>query len=566
VGGGSYDPKRSIMPTTLPWQPGAGQRVVRGAQGNTSNNVPMWEPKSPDDLVRDGVAHPQRDEYQAEIDSEVAAILACCREVELSDITADDDKINLMLLLTKKSSGAAKARVVARGDLQPDGSFWDSNAPTPETGTILLFMAVCAGSGMTPKHWDMSKAFLHDPADVDNLYIRGIPGVKGVFDVAKAYRVVMNIYGLIQAMRVFVLALWAKLLLWEGHQTSTDLCLWLFVYIDVADTADGTAVVMLLHHVDDVATASASDEAEQRVITLLQQEYEVTREDKQGKDGVTRAVYTGMNVEYTDEHIKVHMGDQIVAILATFGFSSCNSLRHPGVKGYVVDVDNKELDDSELAVASRSAVGGLNFIAKIRHDILGQLHALMRKAGRFDPSDTAQLKNVFRYLKHDTERGQVFRRNMPPIDRNKIHCYVDARFLPVGRSTCCALVMLNGGVIDPKVCLASKDTDSAPSAELDAAHMGAQRMRPMRDMLAEVGLPQPGPTPIFVDNAAVLTQVDSITGKKKGRPKHAKANVCRVLKESGEVVWKKVAGSENKADLGTKPYSEHFAALTADMG
>ena len=91
-------------------------------------------------------------------------------------------------------------------------------------------------------------------------------------------------------------------------------------------------------------------------------------------------------------------------------------------------------------------------------------------------------------------------------------------------------------------------------------------MRPMRDMLAEVGLPQPGPTPIFVDNAAVLTQVDSITGKKKGRPKHAKANVCRVLKESGEVVWKKVAGSENKADLGTKPYSEHFAALTADMG
>ena len=65
----------------------------------------------------------------------------------------------------------------------------------------------------------------------------------------------------------------------------------------------------------------------------------------------------------------------------------------------------------------------------------------------------------------------------------------------------------------------------------DAAYVGTNRFRPQRDMLEEMGLRQPGPTPMLVDNTAVLSQVDELTAKKKGKPKHVKANVCRMAKE-----------------------------------
>ena len=84
--------------------------------------------------------------------------------------------------------------------------------------------------------------------------------------------------------------------------------------------------------------------------------------------------------------------------------------------------------------------------------------------------------------------------------------------------------------------------------------------------MEELGLAQPGGTPIFGDSRVALSQIDTIKALKRAQVNHAKVSVCRIAKDEGVVVWKEVASAENRADLGTKARSPHFTQIVEDMG
>ena len=98
------------------------------------------------------------------------------------------------------------------------------------------------------------------------------------------------------------------------------------------------------------------------------------------------------------------------------------------------------------------------------------------------------------------------------------------------------------------------DCSSAPAAELLALATGSREARAARSLCAEVGIPQPGPTSVYEDNQAVITQTKSEQGPgKKARQWVARANTIKTCRDRGEIVVKKIPGDSNPADLGTKP-------------
>ena len=265
------------------------------------------------------------------------------------------------------------------------------------------------------------------------------------------------------------------------------------------------------------------------------------------------------------------MASQVMALLVATGYMGATPLGVPGIKGYrLVQGDGAEKKDkSHIAEAAQQVCGQLNYLATgARYDIKGPLHPVQQKAMEgFSPADTAQASSIIRYLRGSPNRGIRYNKTSASNMTNKLVAFADASYIPLpGRSPTCAMQFLNGGLVAMSVSRAPKACDSAPYAELCAAYDTVLAVKPARDQLDEMGLRQPGGTPIFGDNQAVLTQIDTIKSLKKAQVNHAKVGVCRVAKDAGEVVWKEVASEENRADLGTKPRSVHFTALVADMG
>lgn len=75
----------------------------------------------------------------------------------------------------------------------------------------------------------------------------------------------------------------------------------------------------------------------------------------------------------------------------------------------------------------------------------------------------------------------------------------------------------------------------------------------LRHVLSEHGLRQPGPTAILEDNDAAIDQAFSGGGLKQARHLQGRINLVTSMRESGEVVVKKVDSDKNPADMATKP-------------
>ena len=95
-------------------------------------------------------------------------------------------------------------------------------------------------------------------------------------------------------------------------------------------------------------------------------------------------------------------------------------------------------------------------------------------------------------------------------------------------------------------------TGSSTHAEVVAASSTSNDTLWFRGAVGDMGLPQPLPTPLWVDAQNVLTLVQNLLSSNKVRHIKRRELIVREREAAGEVIVKKIPTNDNLADMLTK--------------
>ena len=147
-------------------------------------------------------------------------------------------------------------------------------------------------------------------------------------------------------------------------------------------------------------------------------------------------------------------------------------------------------------------------------------------------------------------------------ERNVLIGYADSGFsLP--RSQGCRLVLMNGAAISYTSKRHTITDDSTTSAEITEQYLCACDIEGFRNLMAEIGLKQDGPTLIYQDNrAAIQIAMNRGSLSKKTRAMEIKTLTVRNKIEDMKVVPIYIETTKMVADIGTKALDpRQFEAL-----
>ena len=109
---------------------------------------------------------------------------------------------------------------------------------------------------------------------------------------------------------------------------------------------------------------------------------------------------------------------------------------------------------------------------------------------------------------------------------------------------------MNGSPVDWVTVKTAKDLDSPSATEITGLYVVARKLLGLRYMARELGISQPGPTPLFCDSQTNLAQIE--TGVKKARHLLARYSLVSNAVDAADVVLMPIPGAENPADITSK--------------
>jgi hypothetical protein len=250
------------------------------------------------------------------------------------------------------------------------------------------------------------------------------------------------------------------------------------------------------------------------------------------------------------------MTDYIDAALARFGMTDCNTCPTPAAPGTKLE---KTQPGDELAddFPFIEAVGVLLWIARVcRPEIIYAVNQLGAHSKNPNKTHITACKRVFRYLKGTRNNGITFSQQ----DHITLSAYSDSDFdnepelndLPM-RSITGTLIYLKGvGPLYWQSSLQSTVSRSTAEAEYRAGGDTGTKVKGMRNILGEVGFPQPTATDIFEDNEACIAMTKTIVCSSKSRHIKMEHHYIRELVKDKEVHLKSCDTKEMIADIFTK--------------
>ena len=161
-----------------------------------------------------------------------------------------------------------KARLVADGNRQTPDMYSATFAAVPTHTSFRLFMAMATANDWEVDHWDIKTAFLH--ADIDTeIYIKPPPGY--VFQDPKCdyLQVLKSLYGLRQAMRLFLADLDAFLKSSGFIKLDSESCIY------ARYSAEGVITMLILVYVDDIIVACAFQAAIDALFAQAKAKYDI---------------------------------------------------------------------------------------------------------------------------------------------------------------------------------------------------------------------------------------------------------------------------------------------------
>jgi hypothetical protein len=360
---------------------------------------------------------------------------------------------------------------------------------------------------------------------------------------------------------------------------------------------DGT-LVLVCRQIDDYAIASVTPAIADQLIAFINS-HATTANHGIGTlsaFGITNR-YNGLDVHQTSHYIKLSCEVYLNRILQTHGWDTAaarESDRHDCVplsadamsslallSGPEESHPDHAALERRLGFGYRQVLGELTYAYVIcRLDIGFAVTFLARFALAPHPDHYLALKNVVRYLRRTIHWGLIYWRpspvptlptiqldqpsldpSLPPFPSyplNQLVGFVDASYAadPTTRRSITGIVFCYGSAaVAYKSKLQTTVATSSTESEFYAAVHAAKIAKYLRSVLAELGFPCTGPTPLYEDNQAAIAMVNESRPTPRVRHLDIQHFAIQEWCTRGIIQLFHIPGIINAADQQTKPLS-----------
>ena len=441
-----------------------------------------------------------------------------------------------------------KARLVVKGFSQEKGVNYDQTfSPVAKLSTIRSVLAIAATEKLHLSQFDVSTTFLYWELE-DEIYMKQPEGFNdGTGLVCKLIR---SLYGLKQAPRC-----WNKrfgnFLIKLGFKPSVaDPCLFI-------RERNGQKVILVLF-VDDGLVAAQNNGDTEAFFAELRKEFKILTKNAD--------FFLGLEIERTDEYIKINQSAYARKILDRFNFSDCKSVSTPMLKPPAEKNEMKE-ESNAPKFPYRQAVGALMYLmVGTRPDLAYSVGFLSRFLENPSTEDIVRVKRVLRYIKGTIDKGITYQ---VKGEKGVLKCYSDADFggcVHTGRSTSGVVMLYGSGAISWLSQRQAMVTTSTSEAEIVAANEAAKEVMWLSKLFNEiVGLKA---KPILnIDSTGAIRIAQNPEFHRRTKHIWIKHFFIRERIVDGDLKVRQIATEEQLADLFTKPLSRYrFQNLSKFIG
>ena len=431
-----------------------------------------------------------------------------------------------------------KARLVAQGfSQQPGIDFEETFAPVGRSTSLRILLTLAAAHDLEVHQADVEGAYLNGELDRE-LYMR-LPAAYELQDQScNALRLKKTLYGLKQSGRE-----WWKVLGDALKELGFSRCEneW-GMYI--LSNQDGSPRVLLLAYVDDLVLAARETSDIDTVLSSLAKRWVISR-----LGPVTHILGSKVTRDRSNKVLWMTQTAYIDSLMERFpGYSTTIAKNAPlPLRGTTDDVDQPAALSPYQELA-----GCLLWLAGFtRPDISYAASYLSRFTVSPTESHLQLALRVVSYLVHTRTLGITLGGKTRPLEM-----YVDADWAgceATRRSTTGYLAMLYGSPIN--WCSRRQQTTAASTMEAEYI-AGAEATKDivwLRNLLQELGLPQPGPTHLFCDNQAAIRLTGNPSTHARSKHIDIKHHIMRERVETGDIEVKYLETSKQRADCLTKP-------------
>ena len=436
-----------------------------------------------------------------------------------------------------------KARYVVRGDKQREGIDCpkDNYSPVAELLSWRIFFQIVAKDTMSTTHIDYSQAYVN--AEIDRrTHIRMPKGIKCLFDDgSKILRLLRALYGLKSAPW-----LWFQLLDWFfvnelGFQRLRFAqCLYILF-------ENGILIMIIIVHVDDCGIGYIESQRTSMIIERIATKYKATIL------GPIRKIVGFQIGRELDGSVVMYTQDKIDEMLEKFRLTTAYHQKTPCNPHVKLSKRSKAPTKEPVEFPYSSAVGTTNYIVSVaRPDCaFGQLRCAHYLANPSNEHVTAW-KHLARYMSGTKMLGLKFKAKAPMI----LNVWTDADWgtdIDTRKAFSGIIICIGDTPIWWKSTRQTTVAESTMEAELGAAHMAIKMLRYLRDLLKEMGYPQPGPTIARQDNKGLISAVEG-RNPLDSKVKHDLIRLfsLRDQYDKGTFEFLYTMSKENWADLLTK--------------
>ncbi|KAK4691687.1 hypothetical protein P7C70_g9295, partial [Phenoliferia sp. Uapishka_3] len=511
---------------------------------------PVWNGGVDEPTFLQAMNGPDASEWKAAIEKE-RAMLKAMGTWDRALVSLPAGRKALMtkwvLLIKRDDEGNVvkyKARLVARGDMQTPGvDYVDTYAPTVRLASIRAIYALAAEWNLELRQFDVSSAYLHGILQ-EEVYLRQAAGFVDPDRPHLVHRLRKSLYGLCQAGHEWNRLLHATLVEFGFVRTESDHGVYTYA-------SNGEKCILAIH-VDDGLIATQSMVFVERFYAFLRTKFEIqdlgdvelfcgvrVRRDRASRTltidqrGLTRA-YVERFIGSTHSRPVASPCDTKVSLVTA------------------TPAERAQLGDDSLY---SEAVGALLWLSlSTRPDIAFAVSLVARFTACPGTSHWTAVKRIFRYLQATPNYGLRYSGHEGENGRLKAMCDADLGGDKDSRKSMSAYVFtMCGAAIDWLSRLQKSVACSTVEAEYMSLSLCARNAVWLRNLLAELGFPQDGPTLLRGDNEGSLTL--AVHPSQHQRTKHIDIHYhnTRNLITDKIIVLRWIPTREMIADMLTKP-------------
>ena len=481
----------------------------------------------------------------------------------------DAFKIHSLMFIKFKRDGRVTARLAGCGNQQHPSSYSSTYASTSDHNTHTMIVAAYYAHAVATNTVD---TLIHSDFDINGAFLQNrLPrsatgGKQLVMKLPTSLphpwaghwvEVVGALYGLKQSNAIFeqdFAKVMASINFLPAHDPQHGIAsapdTSVYHYANPNDPSIRCTVPM---HVDDGQILSTSRE----LVTLLRTTLETRYGPLTWNDISTQHTGTTMT-RYPTGAIAFDMSKHITKTLHKLGMDNVP----PALTPCSLDLFNDPTDNTPADQTKyQRIVGDLTYISRNRHDIAKNIFAHQTRNQNPTKTDATKAVRTLRYLKGFPDTPAIYYTTEGPI----LCAHADASHAnqPNGTSTTCITLTI-GSLSAPFLCktFAQDDVALDPcAAEYYSLSPLCQLILRFRHLLAAIGFPQPGPTPIYVDNVPAIDLALANNMPKKSRYMLARHHFVRLCALNSIVRFVQKNTNYHTPDLNTKPHgptSHHF--------